>query len=223
MTVSSKMNSLVDQIKSSIPHDSFSDLELANLLPGSRDRRYSLVKRAIAQGDLIHLRRGYYSLAEKHRRGALNLFAISQKIYGPSCVSLESALSYHGWIPEAVYTTTCITSQRSRDFHTPLGKFAYQHVPLKVLMVDVERLSPGAETFLMARPWRALADYVFVYKKDWKSLRPLMTGLRIEEDLLHSIDVAELKEIAESYPSRRVSRFISGVIEEITQAKGGFA
>jgi hypothetical protein len=204
----------IEQLKSSIPFDCFSDLEIANAIPGSKDRRYSLVKRGLAQKDLIHLRRGFYCLAEKHRRGPLNLFSISQKIYGPSCVSLESALSYHGWIPEAVYTTTCVTSQRTRDFDTPLGKFSYQHLPLRVLLFDVERISSGADTFFMARPWRALADYVFVYKKDWKSVDPLLSSLRIEGDLLHSVDVSELQEIAETYSSRRVSRFISGVLRE---------
>jgi hypothetical protein len=209
------MNRFIGHLKETIPYDCFSDLEVARLVPGTQNKRYALVKRAIVQGDLIHLRRGFYCLAERYRREALNLFTISQKIYGPSCVSLESALSYHGWIPEAVYTVTCVTSQRSKDFETPLGKFSYKRLPLAVLFSDVERVSSGGDSFLMARPWRALADYVFVYKKDWKNLDPLIESLRIDEEFLLSADVSELKGIAEAYQNRRVAKFISGVIREI--------
>ncbi|MBI2347014.1 MAG: hypothetical protein HYV03_09120, partial [Deltaproteobacteria bacterium] len=77
------MERLVDIIRRSIPQDSFSDAELMTLLAGTQDRRYGLIKRAIAQGDLVHLRRGLYCLAEPHRRHPLNLFALAQKIYGP--------------------------------------------------------------------------------------------------------------------------------------------
>ena len=213
------MSKIIEKIKESIPFDCFSDLEISGLISGSKNKRYGLIKRAIAQGDLIHLRRGLYCLTEKHRRNPLNLFSISQKIYGPSCVSLESALSYHGWIPEAVYTVTCVTSQRSKDFETPLGKFSYRRLPLQGLFIDVERRTTDADSFFMARPWRALADYVFAYKKDWKSLDPLKSSLRIEDEFLQSLDAVELKEIDEAYRSRRVSRFLKGISSEIKSGK----
>lgn len=215
-----KMYQLLEHIKSAIPGDWFTDLELANLIPGSENRRYGLVKRALAKGDLIRLRRGAYCLSERHRRAPLNLFSLSQMIYGPSCISLESALSYHAWIPEAVYTITCVSSERSRDFSNPLGIFSYQHIPTRVLLCDVERISSEGNTFLMAGPWRALVDYVYVYKKPWKSLAPLSSSLRIEaEDLLRQFDPGKLEEIDRLYQSRRVSRFIAGILREVAKQK----
>ena len=82
-----------------IPQDSFSDVEILNCFGGSPNHRYALIKRAVKHQELIHLRRGFYLLSEKYRRHPLNLFCLAQKMYGPSYISFESALSYHPFIP----------------------------------------------------------------------------------------------------------------------------
>jgi hypothetical protein len=217
MTVLLKFISKNDPMREKIPSDCLGTTELMNLFPGSPNRRHQMVKRALAQGDLIHLRRGLYCLGERHRTGPINLFSIAQKIYGPSAVSLESALSYHGWIPEAVYTTTSVSAQRSREFKTPLGIFSYRKIPISALYTAVDIISSGSNVFFMARPWKAIADYVFVYKKDWITLDPLRESLRIDAMLLKDSDLVELKEIEAAYASRRVSRFFKGVLRELTE------
>jgi len=80
----------------------FTDLFLKNLIPSTDNRRFGLVKRWIKKGEIIQLKQGIYLLVEKNRKRGVNLFQIAQILYEPSYISLESALSYHGWIPEAV-------------------------------------------------------------------------------------------------------------------------
>ena len=41
---------------------------------------------------------------------------LAASLHAPSHVSLESALAYHGLIPEAVYQVASITVARSREF-----------------------------------------------------------------------------------------------------------
>jgi len=167
------MNKLTEKIFENAPYGYFTSQETAILFPDSEDRRYGLVKRAIAGGQIIHIRRGLYCLAPKYQKKKLNLYALAEHLYGPSYVSLESALSWHGWIPEAVYTLTSASLGKSKEFKTPLGAFSYNRVPQKVFYAGVERLTDEAgDAFLMAQPIKALADYVYVHKKDWTGLAP---------------------------------------------------
>src|SRR5262245_25728214 len=74
--------------------DTLTDSDLAFLWGGTENRRYSLTKRTLARGDLIPVRRGLYVLGDLYRQRPVNLFELAQRIYGPSYISFESALSY---------------------------------------------------------------------------------------------------------------------------------
>ncbi len=210
------MNKLTEKIFENAPYGYFTSQEAATLFPDSEDRRYGLVKRAIAGGQIIHIRRGLYCLAPKYQKKKLNLYALAEHLYGPSYVSLESALSWHGWIPEAVYTLTSASLGKSKEFKTPLGAFSYNRVPQNVFYAGVERLTDEAgDAFLMAQPIKALADYVYVHKKDWTGLTPAAEDLRIEPDEFESVAAEETDELIENYTSRRVVRFLKGVRKEL--------
>lgn len=209
------MIKLIEEIMDKMPCDVLTDDTLKHLVKGSTDCRYSLVKRAVAKGDLIHLRRGLYVLAKKYQRRGTNLYELAQKIYGPSYVSFESALAHHGWIPEAVYTVTSACTKRSREFHTPLGVFAYTRVPAHPFYTGVERVESPDGICFMANPWKALTDYVYANKKDWKNIDPLIKDLRIEGEYLKNVEGRFLDELQESYKSSRVEKFICGVKKEL--------
>ncbi|MBI2194794.1 MAG: hypothetical protein HYU36_22665 [Planctomycetes bacterium] len=100
---------------------------------GSAARQHSLLKRSMAAGEVLRIHRGLYCLANRFLASKPNPFVLAQRVYGPSYVSLESALSYHGWIPEAAYAVTSTSVNRSREFDTPLGLFSFASVPQKTL------------------------------------------------------------------------------------------
>jgi len=211
------MNKIIDLIIQNIPYDVFSHSVLMNFIAGSRDRRYAMIKRAIASKEIIHLRRGLYCLAQKYRRRTLDLFEIAQKIYGPSYISLESALAYHGWIPEAVHTVTSVCICRSKDFKTPIGNFSYRRVPLKIFYEGVKTMGPAQQgIFFMATPLKALADYVYVYKKEWEGLSPVVNSLRIDPENFRSVHKKEFREIRKTYPSKRVCYFMRCIEKELS-------
>jgi len=56
------------------------------------------------------------------------LFFIANKIYQPSYISLEMALSYYHLIPESTYGLTSITTKKTSSFITKLGEFSYRSV-----------------------------------------------------------------------------------------------
>ncbi|MEN6386040.1 MAG: hypothetical protein ABFD79_12705 [Phycisphaerales bacterium] len=210
------MNKLTEKIFEKAPYGYFTNQDVVTLFPESEDKRHGLVKRAIAGDEIIHVRRGLYCLAPKYQKRNINLYSLAQHIYGPSYISLESALCYHGWIPEAVYTITSVSYNNSKEFKTPLGMFSYSRVPQKVFYAGVERLTDQTgDVFLMARPMKALVDYAYLYKKDWEGLKPASESLRIEPEEFESVTAEDFDMLIENYKSRRVERFLKGAKKEL--------
>jgi predicted transcriptional regulator of viral defense system len=210
------MQTLTEILVTTHPRPCISAEDLAHYVPGSDDARYGLVKRAIAAGELLRLRRGLYCLAPAYRRVPLNLFALAQYIYGPSYISLESALSHHGWIPEGVYSVTSVCTGESKMFRTPVGTFRYSRIPQNIFYAAVTRETSGdaGDVVLIARPVKALADYVYVYRKDWGTPEPAIQSLRIDQEDLAGISSDDIDEAMESYRSKRVLRFLAGLRKE---------
>ena len=210
------MNTLVEKVIENIPVDTFTDTTLRCLTKGTPNSRYGLVKRAIQAGEIIHLRRGLYVLAKKYRRHTANLYEVAQNIYGPSYISFESALSYHGWIPEAVYTVTSACVKRSKEIKTPLGVFSYAPIPSNNFYSGVCRVSSvEGGVFLMATPWRALIDYVYINKKKWEGFRPVIESLRVDPENFKNADFSLIEELSESTRSRHVKKFIDSLKKEL--------
>ena len=50
---------------------------------------------------------------------------VHRAVSASEVISLETALSYHGLIPEAVYQTASVTAARGRAFDTSIGRFTF--------------------------------------------------------------------------------------------------
>jgi len=209
------MLNIIEQIRENIPQDILTDDIIMSVWKGSPDSRYGVIKRAIAKGELIHIKRGLYLLAKKYQRNTPNLFELAQWIYGPSYISFESALSYHGCIPESVYAVTSACSRNAKKFRTPYGVFIYKRIPYPVLYLGVERMKSENGTFFMASPLKAVLDYVYVYRKQWRGINPLIKSLRIEQHIIDQWNCDLLDEFREVYANYRVQRFIKGLKKDL--------
>ncbi len=194
----------------------YSEAELKTLLPGTRNSQKAIIKRAVAEGLLIRLKRGLYCVNGEVSQKKPHAFELAQLIYGPSFISLESALSYHGLIPEAVYTTTSVTIKRKKTFHTPLGEFDFHKVPKKNFLVGVERIADGKAIFFIASPWRALTDYVYCYKKTWESFFALKNDLRLTTENVPKITKLFANDLQEYYQNKYVDIFLDTIFKRST-------
>ena len=133
---------------------------LAGSDPPAEVRRQ--LSRWVASGRLIQLRRGLYALAPPYAGAVPNGLALAARIRVPSYVSLQSALSYHGIIPESVPVVTSVTTNRPGQFETPLGDFLYRHLKRDLFWgyreVDVDA---GQKAFV-AIPEKALLDHFYL-------------------------------------------------------------
>ncbi len=131
------------------------DRQLAELVGGSAARRYGLVNRAIKEGALLRIKRGTYVLAPDYRAEPLHPFAVAQSLLPGSYISFETALSYHGWIPESVFTTASVSpGRKTLEYATEaFGSFAFH--PLAIhqyrLLTSVDRVVLGKQAALVAR------------------------------------------------------------------------
>jgi predicted transcriptional regulator of viral defense system len=119
---------------------------------------------------LIRIRKGLFVVSPEISKCAISRELIANHLYGPSYISLESALSYHKLIPERVYTIRSVTAKRAKQFTTPLGTFDYRTVPEKYFSIGIQQQqNENQSTFLMATPEKALCDMVM-----------LSSGLRLQ-------------------------------------------
>ena len=182
-----------------------------------RNSLRGLVKRAIAAGEIIHIRRGLYCLSPKFNRFGISRNVIANLVYGPSYVSMETALSIHGWIPEAVRSVISVSLGRAKTFETPIGYFDYVQIAQTPLFAGVERMEgeSSAQAFLVAKPLKAVADYVASHGMDWLDSEPLEESLRIDSESIGGLTSADFDELEGVYKSRRARRFLAGLRREL--------
>ena len=206
-------------IDSGLANRVLSESQLRRVVAGSPQRRYHLVNRAMAAGELVRLHRGTYLLAQGFRDLPAHPFALAQAFDAGSYVSFETALAHHGWIPEAVRSVASVTAGRksSAHEHAVFGGFTFR--PLAVdpgyFLVGVERLELGGQIALMARPARALMDMVCLRKQEWQGLAWLIEGLRIDLEQLRTITSADIRTLGEVYRHKRVRAFLLNLAREL--------
>ncbi len=218
MAISAKdkdMNRLTKQFFKA-PTGVFTQPDVAALLEGTDFSRHGLIKRAIAAGEILNIRRGLYCLAPEYQKKPVSVYSLAQRIYGPSYISMETALSHHGWIPEAVYACTCASYGNSKEFATPLGVFSYQRVPQHTFFHGIRRCNDdNGNVFFMASPAKALVDYLYVHQLHWTGINEPISSLRIDEDELARVTTAELEALLDNYSNGRVKRFLTGWLDGV--------
>lgn len=167
------------------------------------------IRRLLAAGEIVRIRKGLYAFGEPLRKTPLSRELLANLIYGPSYISLDYALSYHGLIPERVEMVTSVTLGRSRSFTTPFGTFSYRHLSQSRYSVGGILKENGDLSFLIASPEKALADKVWADKRfDGTRLLSyesyLLDDLRLDPTQLAVFDSSRLDAIAKAYNSRKL-------------------
>lgn len=197
------------ELRRHIPFEEFDYQILLDSLRGYAHPRKKITS-LLRKGEIIRVKKGLYIFGEQYRRAPYCRELLANLIYGPSCVSLEYALHYHGLIPERVETVTSVTCGRSRSFDTPVGHFSYRAIPMTAYMIGIDRIElADGRAFLMALPEKALADRVVAERgsalRTQKELAVLLReSLRIDSSALSALDPAALMTIAVAYRSRRL-------------------
>ena len=139
--------------------------------------------RWIKKGLLIRLRQGYFTFPEYKSKPDYALF-FANRMYRPSYISLHTALSFYGMIPESVVQITSVTPLKTSMFTNVFGEYTYKTIkPNLMFGYGLKPLNDG-RTLQIADPEKALLDLLYLYP-DYHSSRD-MEDLRLDEDYLHN-------------------------------------
>lgn len=134
------------------------------------------------KGILVRLKKGLYVVSSEVSGREPVPELIANHLHAPSYVSRYSALRLYGLIPERVVNMQSMTTGRTCEFETPLGRYSYIRVPVDYFAIGITTRMEHDVSFLIATPEKALCDIIV----STSMLRPrYLTGLRtwLEEDL----------------------------------------
>ena len=146
-------------------------------------------------GYIVMLRRGWYAFADYLQQPDYARY-FAGKIYAPSYISLHTALSFYGIIPEAVVEITSVTTQKTCRYENAFGQFSYQTVRPRLFWGFEPKTMRDGKQYMMATPEKAIIDLLYLYPQ-YSSVED-MRELRLDEDWMHGeLNLARLKEFAE--------------------------
>lgn len=131
----------------------FSPLDVQRFLGRSKMAITFLMHRLKKQGYVESVKRGLYKLPDEQIPDVY----LANKLYEPSYVSLEFALSWHGVIPETVYEITSVTPKATRRFETQGKIYSYRRVK-KSAFTGYTTEKQGGLSFFIADPEKAFVD-----------------------------------------------------------------
>lgn len=179
------------------------------------------ISELIKSGELLSIRRGLYVPGPETDLPIPDLFLIANHLRGPSYVSLESALSHWGMIPERVYEISSVTLKTSKIYRTPAGRFSYQYLasPYYSFGIESVRLAPQ-QTALIASPEKALCDKIVLTSGiTLRSIRQtrsfLIDDLRMDEDTLQSLNTSVIHSWIEDAPKKSSLMMLVKTLEEL--------
>lgn len=139
------------------------------------------------------------------------LFEIANRIYNPSYISLEMALSYYNLIPETVYTITSISTRRTYSFNTPIGNFEYRTVKADYFL-GYKFIDYDNHRFKIGSPEKAILDYFYLNPVIKREVD--FESLRIDRDVFfESIDKEILFEFLERFKQKALKNRIKSFFE----------
>jgi predicted transcriptional regulator of viral defense system len=184
----------------------FSIKDVLKVDPSFHKQRFSEWQK---KGYIRKIAKGYYIFSDLEINEAV-LFIIANRIFEPSYVSLEMALSYYGLIPESVYGITSVSSKRTYTFKTKLTNFTY-HKTKSELMFGYRLIAYQNHNFKIAEIEKAILDYFYFNSK--LKTKGEFEELRFNKEVFkEKVDMEKTKNYLSLFNNKslekRVNRFI---------------
>ncbi len=167
------------------------------------------------KGYIIKIVKGYYIFSDTQLNEEA-LFAIANKIYSPSYISLESALMYYSFIPEGVFRLTSVSTKKTNSIDTELGFFDYRKIK-PLFFFGYQVAEKGARKFKIATPEKALIDY-FYFNSHLKSQNDIKS-LRFNRDtFFEKADVSVIRDYIMRLNKKNLEKRINIFLEVLKNA-----
>lgn len=156
-------NLKIHQVLFALPSPFFTTVDFLRLFPSKKNTLYDRLKRLKEKTIIQEMRRGVYFIMGKK----CSDFEIANRLYSPSYISLESALSFHGIITGFPYQITSLTPKKRRLIKFDGKEFAFHHINTPLFFGFEKK-----ENFLIADPEKSLFDYLYFNFKGLRNFDP---------------------------------------------------
>ena len=203
------------KLKKALKSTVFTHEAIANILKDEVSNVNAKISYMTKQGVLIRLKKGLYTFDALYQDGSVDSIVIANRLYAPSYLSFDYALSYYGLIPERVYEVSSATLHAKKLFDTPLGRFSYRPVPLEVYALGVDWFYDECDGGkFIATPEKALCDKIRADRglgrlNQEKMKNYLYYDLRIERESLMKLEIKLVEAIAYNYKSYNLKSLYS--------------
>ena len=130
-------------------------------------------------GYIVSLRQGWYAFADYVQQPDYARY-FAGKICAPSYISLHTALSFYGIIPEAVVEITSVTTQKTCHYKNAFGQFSYQTIRPRLFWGFEPKTMRDGKQYMMATPEKAIIDLLYLYPQ-YATVEE-MRELRLDEE-----------------------------------------
>lgn len=167
------------------------------------------------QGLITQPRKGLYVLGKEYRKIEPSLFYLANQMYIPSYVSLESALRFHGLIPEFVAQTTSVTTRNTSKFKNSFGYFSYQHVKPECFDGFTTSTDENNISVLIATPEKAVVDFLYFNLSSFNSLDSDIFKESYRFQNCEELSKNKIKTYAKLFKSKRLNHICDLFIKEV--------
>lgn len=136
----------------------------------------------VKAGKIIRLKRNVYTIYDEERNSDINLL-IANNMYMPSYISLHTALKFYGIIPEEIFHTVSVSTNKTSVFETKIGTFYYYSIKPKMFF-GYENMQDERKkhSIRIAYPEKAIIDLLYLYPEYNTSEE--IEYLRFDEDFM---------------------------------------
>jgi predicted transcriptional regulator of viral defense system len=152
------------------------------------------------KGYIKKIIKGYYLFSDVDINES-TLLRIANKIYKPSYISFETAMSYYRLIPESIYMLTSASTRRTSSFETSMARFSYRTIK-PALFFGYSLLTGGIKMAFMEK---AILDYFYINPA--VRVADDFASLRINrEEMLSRVNMDQLTDYMHRFSHKRLSK-----------------
>ena len=179
----------------------FTPLEFQRIFKVSYNNSKSFINRNVKRDLLTKLKNGLYTLSSTN----IPKFFIANKLYIPSYISFETALSYYNIIPETIYTIFSATTKAPREFEARESLFLFHRIKKAAFFGYVPKKIENI-VILIAEPEKALLDYLYFVILKKKTFNNRLS--------IRNISKVKLLKYAKCFKKDKLTQLVKGLYDK---------
>ncbi len=185
------MSKLVKQINK-IPKSYFSITDLAKIVDLDRNALRVAVSRAIKNGDLFKLTKGWYT----NDINNISFENLAVNIYNPSYISFQSALNYYNILSQQTIGLTLATIKRKKEINIANNLIIYHHLDSNLFWGYKKQAD-----YLLAEAEKAWLDLAYLSLNGYAHFDPSEMNLEL-------LNKNKLKKYLNKFNNKRLNKLI---------------